>query len=141
MIREEALKFVTEVPSSEFCVPFVQGMIDRMNMSYFKYGLVEEAYPNKVDAIGSLKQRLEKYADTGNLEYLMDAANFAMIEFMRPRHPKAYFKATDSDESPGRMGVEGKTIGATANTPGRENIRLGGSNKYTSGGFYKSEGD
>lgn len=141
MSREEKLSFLNEVPTSEFCVPFVQGMVDRMNMSYFKYGLVAEAYPNKVDAIASLKQRLDKYAETGNLEYLMDAGNFAMIEFMRPKHPQAYFETTDSDGSPGRMGVDGKSIGATANTSGRENIRLGGSNRHTSGGFYKAEGD
>jgi hypothetical protein len=30
-------------------------------------------------------------------------ANFAMIEFMHPRHPQAHYKATDSDGSPGRV--------------------------------------
>lgn len=89
-------------PESEFSVRFVQGMADRMAMSYYKYGRVAEAYPRKVDAIGSLKIRLEKYEQTGNTEFLMDLANFAMIEFMHPRHEKAHYKATDSSESPGR---------------------------------------
>lgn len=92
-------------PSSEFSLLFVQGMADRMAMSYYKYGKVAEAYPRKVDAVASLKLRLEKYEQTGNTEFLMDVANFAMIEFMHPRHDNAFFKPTDSGESPGRKWV------------------------------------
>lgn len=91
------------VPETEFSRPFAQGMADRMAMSYFKYGAVAEAYPKRVNAIASLRQRLDWYERTGNTEYLMDAANFAMIEFMHPRHPDAHFKAEDSARSPGRM--------------------------------------
>jgi hypothetical protein len=91
------------VPSSEFSQSFVQGMADRMAVSYCKYGPVAEAYPSRVDAIASLKLRLDKYAKTGNTEWLMDVANFAMIEFMRPRHPKAHYEPTDSKQSPGRV--------------------------------------
>lgn len=90
-------------PASEFCPDFVVGMAKRMAMSYYKYGLVSDAYPHKVDAIRSLQARLDKYAQTGNTEYLMDAANFAMIEFMHPKHPDAYFEPTDSSGSPGRV--------------------------------------
>lgn len=38
----------------------------------------------------------------GNTEYLVDAANFLMIEFMHPAHPKAHYRATDKEGSPGR---------------------------------------
>jgi hypothetical protein len=44
----------------------------------------------------------------GNTEYLIDAANMAMIEFMRPQINGAVFRAADSDESPG---VRGVTVG------------------------------
>ena len=91
------------VPQSEFCEEFVQGMADRMGVSYFKYGAVADAYPDRVDAIKSLKKRLERYEVDGNTEWLMDVGNFAMIEFMRPRHSKAHFKATTVEESPGRV--------------------------------------
>lgn len=96
------IKIVPSVPSSEFSSEFAQGMYDRMAVSYSKYGAVAEAYPSRVDAIASLKKRLEKYEQTGNTEWLMDVGNFAMIEFMHPRHPEAHFRATDSKESPGR---------------------------------------
>lgn len=88
-------------PESEFSKPFVQGMADRMAVSYFKYGPLAKNYPFPGNAIESLKNRLSKYAADGNTEWLMDAANFAMIEFMRPAHSKAHFRPTGSDESPG----------------------------------------
>ena len=90
------------VPATEFSDTFVQGMYDRMAVSYFKYGPVAKGYPDKVDAIASLRVRLDRYVETGNTEWLMDVANFAMIEFMRPRHPGAHFKGTD-DDTTGRV--------------------------------------
>lgn len=134
------ITFIKEVPTSEFSMEFAQGMANRMGMSFFKYGAVADAYPVKVDAIASLELRLQKYKDTGNTEYLMDAANFAMIEYMRPRHPNAFYKATDADGSPGRVSANG-TISQEANTVDRENVRRGGSTRTTAGGFYKKEGD
>lgn len=134
------LKFNKGVPDSEFSVEFAQGMLDRMSMSYFKYGLVSEAYPSKIDAIKSLHQRLNKYAETGNTEWLMDAANFAMIEYMYPKHDKAHWKATDTHESPGRTWANEQVTDAS-NTSGRDNMRLGGSDLHTAGGHYKNEGD
>ncbi len=76
-------------------------MIDRMIMSHYKYGKVSDTYPDKKSAIISLLQRLDLYVETGNTEWLMDVANFAMIEFMRPSHHNAHFRATESNESPG----------------------------------------
>jgi hypothetical protein len=128
------------IPDSEFSEQFVSGMADRMGVSYCKYGAVAEAYPSRVDAIASLKARLEKYEQDGNTEWLMDVANFAMIEFMHPRHPLAHFKPTDSHESPGRVWTSG-SVTDSANTTSRENRRRGGSDLVTSGGLYKREGD
>jgi hypothetical protein len=115
------LNDVPVVPETENSSTFHQGMVNRMGVSFFKYGKVEDAYPNRVDAIRSLITRLEKYTGDlqlakeggcglggdGNTEWLMDVANFAMIEFMRPRHPGAHFKGTDSDASPGRSRLDG----------------------------------
>lgn len=90
----------------EYSPDFFDGMKNRMLMSYHKYGPIKDAYPHKVNALESLSQRINKYLETGNTEWLIDAANFCMIEFMLPSHPKAYFKATDSNESPGRAAYE-----------------------------------
>lgn len=89
-------------PSSEYSLQFLQGMVDRMSVSYHKYGAVADAFPQKVNAIESMHQRLEMYYKTSNTEYLVDAANFLMVEFMHPAVKDAFFKPTDSDGSCGR---------------------------------------
>jgi len=76
-------------------------MADRMGVSFHKYGPLNDNYPFPGDALTSLKKRLGKYAEDGNTEWLIDVANFAMIEFLRPAHPDAHFRPTDSHESPG----------------------------------------
>lgn len=120
------------VPETEFSQRFVQGMADRMALSFFKYGAVADAYPHKVDAIESLKKRLARYEEKGNLEELMDLANFALIEFIRPKHPAAHFVAEDSAASPGRVWNTGH-VGQDANTHAREHTRTGG--------LYSRDGD
>jgi hypothetical protein len=60
---------------SEVSADFVQGMADRMAFSFYKYGPVRESTS---DHIASLEKRLKLYKEDGNLEWLMDAANFAM---------------------------------------------------------------
>jgi hypothetical protein len=113
---------------TEISEEFVQGMRDRMLVSFHKYGPVADAYPRKVDAVASLMQRLRLYANgdpakgivAGNTEYLMDAANFAMIEFMYPKHPEAHFQGTDDDGSPGRVAAK------TGKADKRDNRKIGG---------------
>lgn len=104
------------VLKTEFSKPFVQHMQNAMVVSYYKYGPLVEAYPHKVDAVGSLTERLRKYAETGNTEYLVDVANFAMIEFMHPRHPSAFFEGTDDSGSPGRRVVKTGMLDKRANS-------------------------
>jgi len=96
---------VEEILATQISKQFLAGMVARMEMSFFKYGDIKDAFPHKINALASLQQRLDKYKMTGNTEFLMDAANFAMIEFMLPRHANAHFTPTDSDQSPGRTNI------------------------------------
>lgn len=100
---------MAELPTTEVSEEFIQGMRNRMLMSFYKYGPVKGGYPHRVKAIDSLYARLDKYKETGNTEWLIDASNFAMIEFMCPSHSEAHFKATGSEESPGRVTKRGPT--------------------------------
>jgi hypothetical protein len=89
-------------------------MDNAMMVSFHKYGPVANAYPEKVRALDSLMVRIDAYLNgipakkgkpaipPGNAEYLVDAANFAMIEFMHPSK-EAVLIHTDSDGSPGRV--------------------------------------
>jgi hypothetical protein len=79
-----------------------------MAFSYFKYGRLAEAYPNKVDALRSMDDRIQLYKATGNTEHLVDAANFLLIEFMCPSIPGARLRATETHESPGRSLTTGE---------------------------------
>lgn len=123
---------IPERYATEINLDFLRGMCARMATSFEKYGPIVAGYPDKVNAIESLKVRLHKYEQTGNLEYLQDLSNFAMIEATLPRHPLAHFKAEDSSASPGRVHNTG-VVTQAANTLEQENTRVGG--------FYKRDGD
>ena len=83
-------------------------MDDRMLVSHYKYGWSSEGYPEKSIAMDNVQVRIDKYKETGNVEYLIDAANFCMLEFMHPSIKGAFLKATDADGSPGILYQDGK---------------------------------
>lgn len=99
-----------KILARDFSNKFVQLMKNRIVVSHYKYGWVSDTYPDLADAVASLEQRLKLYKRTGNLEFLVDVGNFAMIEYMRPRHPNVHFNGTDSDQSPGLVGISYKQM-------------------------------
>lgn len=110
---------LAKILATEFDEAFVQGMRHRMAVSFYKYGPLRDAFPHKVSALASLQDRLRKYAETKNTEYLIDAANFAMIEFMAPSVEGAFFAGTDDDGSPGRRSTK------TGTKDKRDNVTIG----------------
>lgn len=89
----------------EYSTEFDKLRKSRVEVSYFKYGPALDNFGSgRVDAIGSLELCLEKFKKTGNTEYLLDVANYAMFRYMYPL-PGEYFKATDSSESAGTVGT------------------------------------
>lgn len=84
---------------------------NRVNVSFYKYGSAKNNFGDGlVDAIGSMQRCVNKYKETGNTEYLCDAANYLMFEYMYPQRNGAYFKATDSGESAGIVGMSVKEL-------------------------------
>lgn len=81
--------------------PLLQMMANRMAVSEHKYGKIETVYPHDKQAVNNIAVRVALYHETGNTEWLLDAANYCLIEMLAPSHPDAHFRATDSDESPG----------------------------------------
>ena len=74
----------------------------RVETSFHKYGTAKVNFgEGLVDALESANLCVEKYKSTGNTEYLCDAANYLMFEFMYPQHESAFFRATESKESAG----------------------------------------
>lgn len=79
---------------------------NRVELSFYKYGTAADNFGMKlVNALESHDLCIKKYLETGNTEYLCDAANYLMFEFMYPQRDGAYFKATDSSESAGISGT------------------------------------
>ena len=90
---------------TEYSTEFDKLRKNRVEVSFYKYGAARDNFGSgRVDAIGSLELCLEKFKKTGNTEYLLDVANYAMFRYMFPL-PGEYFKATDSSESAGTVGI------------------------------------
>ena len=75
----------TVILDKEYCWEFDEKRKNAIITSYHKYGPSKDNFQKgMVDAIGSLKKNLQKFEETGNTEYLVDVANYAMFRFMYP---------------------------------------------------------
>lgn len=103
----------------------IQMMANRMAFSEPKYGPLEDNYPHRKNSLLSAEERIQKYKETGNTEWLIDAANQLVIEALFPSHILAHFRATDSDESPGIPKREEKTSNRNVEAAIRNGMRPG----------------
>ena len=109
--RRAKMDNVNDILQRDWSKEFINLMQNRIIVSHYKYGWMSQTYPELAKAIDSAEERLRLYRETGNTEWLVDLANFAMIEFMHPSHPQAHFRATGSDESPGlKNGISYKEL-------------------------------
>ena len=84
---------------------------NRVQVSHYKYGSARKNFSTgNVDALATMERCVQKYRDTGNTEYLVDARNYLMFEFMYPQIPGAHFRATDDSESAGVVGITEKEM-------------------------------
>ena len=83
---------------SEWSTEFEQLMRNRLIMGAMRYGKLNS--PNKpiYDRVASAIKRLNKYIETGNLEFLVDVANICLIEFVEGTHLKKHFNSIDDGE-------------------------------------------
>lgn len=93
-------------PKESYSEKFDELRKNRVEVGHFKYGSAKKNFTQGyVQIIPTLELCLKKYKETGNTEYLCDVANYAMFEYMYPQHPKGHFRATDSRESAGVVGM------------------------------------
>lgn len=106
MMSKEDLS-IPEILKTEYSERFDEIRKNAMANSYYKYGPARKNYVNgNINAILSMQKCIDKYRDTGNTEYLCDAANYLMLEFMYPQHKKAHYKATTAEsDSAGIVGI------------------------------------
>lgn len=93
-----------EILKRDFSNAFIEKMKNAIEMSHYKYGWANKTYPELAQAYKCIRERLEEYEKTHNKEYLVDVANFAMLEFLYPAFSDAKYTPTDSDKSVGLAG-------------------------------------
>lgn len=98
-------KIGKEMPK-EYSDRFDELRQNRVEVSFYKYGTAADNFGMELcNALESHDLCIKKYLETGNTEYLCDAANYLMFEFMYPQHSNAHFRTTDSSESAGVSGI------------------------------------
>lgn len=93
-----------EILQRSFSKDFLVKMENAIELSHYKYGWPSQTYPELAQAYKCIRERLELYEKTHNTEWLVDVANFAMLEYMFPAFADAQYTPTDSDKSPGLAG-------------------------------------
>lgn len=88
----------------DWSTEFIAKMQRAIEMSHYKYGWMSDTYPELAQAVKCIQERLDLYNKTHNLDYLVDIANFAMIEYKHPSYSDAHYTPQDSDKSPGLAG-------------------------------------
>lgn len=85
-IRERLLapqNIYKELCVTEWDSRFEQLMRNRLIVGAFRYGRLRDV-SKKFDTITSIIRRAELYRKDGNQEHLVDIANLALVEFVRP---------------------------------------------------------
>lgn len=100
-----------EILKTEYSEEFDTLRKNRVCTSFYKYGPIKLNYgENLVEGIPTLEKCIQKYKETGNTEYMVDVANYAMFEYMYPQHKNGHFSATESKESAGIVGISVKQL-------------------------------
>src|SRR5690606_35012947 len=77
---------------------FVQNMRVRLQMGSFRYSAIEDRFPHCF-YLDRASRCLDKYRRTKNKEFLIDAANYCMLEFNKPQITGTFFKPTDREDA------------------------------------------
>jgi uncharacterized protein YyaL (SSP411 family) len=99
-LLERRKKFITleeivkELHATTWDTQFLEYMFNRLIMGRLRYG-PKKANAPKYDYAGSIEGKIKLYKETGNTEYLVDIANYAMLEFRHGAHPSKHFSSTD----------------------------------------------
>lgn len=94
-----------QILSRDFSEEFIVKMKNAIEMSHHKYGWASKTYPELAQAVKCIQDRVDAYNKTHNKDYLVDIANFAMLEYLYPMYSDAHYTPGDSDKSVGLGGV------------------------------------
>jgi hypothetical protein len=81
---------------TEWCEEFDKLAKGKMIQASFRYGLFDKN--KKYDFVEAMKNKIALYEKTHNLELLVDARNYCMLEFKKPKYPDAYYYCENDTE-------------------------------------------
>jgi len=84
--------------SSAWSREFERLMRNRLIQGVFRYGEIGAEGKSQFNRIADIQRRADRYQATGNLEYLVDIANLALLEFEEGNHPLKHFNSIDDGE-------------------------------------------
>ena len=113
------LRWPGSVPLDHISVEFLQGMIDRMAFGFHNYGHSQLSFqnPGNHSTVKCIELRHREFKRTKNTEFLMDEANYCMLEYMYRQTPGAFFRATTKEESPGSPRKDGVVVHGKEDDP------------------------
>ena len=89
-----------DLENSEWSPSFERLMRNRLIMGALRYGTlaVKKCKSHRWDLVGAVQRKIQSYETTGNTEYLVDAANYCLLEFECGNHPLKHFDALDDQD-------------------------------------------
>ncbi len=66
---------------------FAQSLLNRLYVGELRYGMANK----RKKYLSRLKKEVQEYSKTGNAEQLINIANYAILEWIAPEHPKHHF--------------------------------------------------
>ncbi len=89
-------------PKQKSIVSFLQMMVNRLAVASYRYGGGVPCWDAAQDYRKRIDDKLEMYDKTGNTEFLVDVANYCMLDFYNSLHPNAHFKTGEGGGNIGR---------------------------------------
>jgi len=89
---------IEELRKTEWSPVFEKLMRNRLLMGSFRYGCLHDVNKPKYNRVQKIKDKIELYERTGNLECLVDIANISLMEFEEGEHPLKHFMSTDDKD-------------------------------------------
>jgi hypothetical protein len=88
---------LADLEVTEWAPGFERLMRNRLIMGALRYGTLEckRRGGHRWDLLGAIEKKTALYHATGNTEYLVDIANYCLLEFECGTHPLKHFSATD----------------------------------------------
>ena len=86
---------VDNIEQTEWSKEFEILQRNRLIMGAIRYQRILAPDKPQLDRISGMLKYIKEYQETGNLECLVDIANYCLLEFVEGKHPNKHFYSSD----------------------------------------------